>query len=221
MNIPPNGMGLGMGNAPTPYSGTGPYAPPPLQQPTPIHPPKNQEYQAGDVSPIEEKAVPAVTVMRKEVAKTPGVSAPSSPSPVSAVPAAPTDSATEGANRGVEVPGSVPPPRHEIPTDGEITNSLGARGPELDGVVVNQQQQYSGQDPGQQQYPGQQSYPGQVRGQGQWAYNYPQQQQMQAHEVDGSAVGASVQRQELSGNGYGYGQSNGGQTTAYELGPGR
>ncbi|KAF2281454.1 uncharacterized protein EI97DRAFT_29657 [Westerdykella ornata] len=230
MNMPPPGMGPG--HSATPYSGTGPYAPPPLQQPTPIHPPKQgAAYQAGDVSPIEEKAALAAPVTRKEVGKTPGVSAPSSPSPVSAVPAAAVSNASDAtdgsANRGVEVPGSVPPPRHEVPTDGEITNSVSARGQELDGAVVSGQQ-YTGAYPFQQQeYPGQQQYPGQAQGQGQgqWAYNYPtqqqqqQQQQMPAHEVDGNVVPQGGQRQELSGNGWGY--AGGPPPMTYELGPGR
>jgi hypothetical protein len=114
----------------TPHQGNGPYNPPPLQQPQPVYA-AGADYKKGDVSPIEEKAVPAVT--RKEVGG--GISNPVSPAPTNAtlVPA-------PGAN---EVHGSLPPERHEVGNDGQISS------------------------PPVQQYPGQQQY--QQSPQGQWA----------------------------------------------------
>ncbi|KAF2748932.1 hypothetical protein M011DRAFT_457054 [Sporormia fimetaria CBS 119925] len=177
--------------APTPYSNTGPYTPPPLQQPAPIHPPP-QPYTKGDVSPIEEKAVPAVTVPRKSgggggVTTKEISSPPSSPTPLAAVP----------NTRTQEFAGSVPPPRHEVSNDGQITNTVSTRGMEIDGherPVVNQ-------------YPGQQQY--QQSAQGQWAYHHPS-----AYEVDGGAV----QRQEVGGGSQMHAPYYHG--APYELGPG-
>ncbi|KAF2689209.1 hypothetical protein K458DRAFT_125212 [Lentithecium fluviatile CBS 122367] len=173
--------------APTPYSGTGPYSPPPMQHPAPLHIPQGGAAFAGvgngkgDVSPIEEKA-PMVGIARKEVgAGKGGVSPESTPATGKVQPASPSS----------EVPGSVPPPRHEVGNEGEIVHTE---------LPVNQ-------------YPGQGQGGYQESRQGQWGYQYPGQ----AQELPSGAQ----QQQQQGGQGYvpyPGGQQYGG---TYELGTGR
>lgn len=100
-----------------------------------------------------------------------------------------------------EVYGSVPPPRHEVPNDAEITNTVTTRGMELDG----QQRAFT---PHQQQQPPVNQYPGyQESGQGPWRHELPGRGgQTHVGELPGAPGHAQGQR--------GYGG-------AYELGPGR
>lgn len=196
------------GPMPTPFSGNGhgPYTPPPpmLKQPIPIPIPQNQAHIQGDVSPIDEKAIPAVTVSRKEVGS--GLS-PEASSPTLA-PATPATT-TRDKPGPTEVDSTAPPPRHEISSDGQMANTATTRAQELDGSL-----QLGSQYPSQGHYPGQGQYTQSV--QDPWSYNYPG-----AQEVDGGQDHwANQQRTELPGGRYQsyQGQQYGG---AYELGPGR
>jgi len=184
--------------APTPYSGHGPYSPPPLQHPVP-QAIGNAAFAGskGDVSPIEEKAAMA-GITRKEVGGKRDISPQSSPPPKSVQLASPTPlsaTTTLHDNGRREVLGSMPPPRHEAPNDGEITRP-----------------------PPVNQYPGQQGY--EEGRQGQWGYGVGyagQGGQGGAYEVDGGQS-----RQELAGQQHGGGRMGyGGQGGTYELGTGR
>ncbi|KAF2017099.1 hypothetical protein BU24DRAFT_460188 [Aaosphaeria arxii CBS 175.79] len=200
LNNFPNG---GAPMAPTPYSNHGPFNPPPLQQPSPLHIPQQHQqqqiypsYTKGDVSPIEEKAPPfpattsASAIPRKEISTTSvskEITSNTTPSSVS-----PTLAAANVAATGpTEIQGDDPPPRHEIPTDGEITNTVTTRGMELDASQRPSGYQYSTPPPGagaelpaNPQHQGGAGY--QQSGQGQWGH-YQQQQQYPsgAHEVPG------------------------------------
>ena len=169
----------------------------------------------GDVSPIEDKAQPAVTIVRKDISAKHDVSPQGSPVPASAHPASPPPARNTPNGRHVEVAGSVPPLRHEVGNDGQIVNTVTTRGMELD---ANQQPANLHSSQGGQGY--------QESRQGPWAYNYPGQGEQVAHEVDG---GQHAWRQELPAQGrpqqgspqgqQGYrGQQYGG---AYEMGPSR
>lgn len=115
-----------------PFSGNDPRDPPSLQQPAPLQIPNNGVLTGirADVSPIDEKA-PAVGITRKEVgsgAFKHDISPQGTPALRSVQPAslAPPSSAP------TEFPGSIPPIRHEVHSDGEITHSILSHGTELD-----------------------------------------------------------------------------------------
>lgn len=223
--------------APTPYSGNGPFSPPPIQQPIPMHVGQQQGGYAmnnmGDVSPIEEKAVPVVSttpkVLRKEVGggklgrkSTADISVATPPgTPRSQQP---PPSQNQNGNGNVyanetdgprEVHGSVPPQRHEVGNEGQITNTVSTRGMELDGQQLQ---------PVANQYPGQQSYQQSAQG---YPYYNPGTGGV-PHEVDGGRnewaqrqelAAGQWGRQELPGNS-GHGRGGQGYGAPYEM-PGR
>ncbi|KAH7122259.1 hypothetical protein B0J11DRAFT_334363 [Dendryphion nanum] len=205
--------------APTPYTVNSPFSPP--LQPAPIHIPQQPQqyasYTKGDVSPIEEKAVPAVSINRKEVGNSRTDLGISSPTPPPATTKSPPPTVAQHNHHGpAEIYGDIPAPRHEIPIDGEITNTVSTRGMELDGTarpVLHQYPQGSelagspmNQYPRGSELDGSTPNHYQQSGQGQWGYGYPQaqelsatqhqQQQQQRQELPGSQ---NEWRQELAG----------------------
>ncbi|KAF1999100.1 hypothetical protein P154DRAFT_577253 [Amniculicola lignicola CBS 123094] len=142
--------------APTPYSNISPYAPPPpIQEPMPTHP-----RPRTPVSPMEEKFIP-VTVARKDAPKALTKSEAGTPLASLAV-------AHANDPREYEVHGSVPPPRHEVGNDGQITNTVSARGMELDGRPQQYQQSAQGPVYGQELDAGQHG----------WGQNQNQRQEL-------------------------------------------
>lgn len=180
-------------------------------------------HNMGDVSPIEEKAVPAVTttpkVLRKEVgggklgrksttdisvATPPGTPRSQQPPP-SQNPIGTGTAYAHETDGPREVAGSVPPQRHEVGNEGQITNTVSTRGMELDG-----QQLQSAPN----QYPGQQSYQQSAQG---YPYYNPGTGGV-PHEVDGGR-NEWAQRQELPANSA-LGRGAQGYGAPYEM-PGR
>jgi hypothetical protein len=108
----------------------------------------------GDVSPASEKAVPVTTtprISRKEIGggkqlsrrSTTADSIINATPPISPRHQSPLLASTRNlntynhnANGPLEVHGSVPPERHEIGNDGQVTNTMNARGMELDSQTV-------------------------------------------------------------------------------------
>ncbi|KAJ4297971.1 hypothetical protein N0V90_005870 [Kalmusia sp. IMI 367209] len=108
----------------TPYSNTGPYAPPPLQQPAPLHIPPTAGFAGSkaDVSPIEEKA-PGFAVSRKEVGGGQGTPVNQPAQPVA------SPAPTSRSNMPMEVPGSMPPARHEMHAEQAPVYQQSGQGP--------------------------------------------------------------------------------------------
>ncbi|KAF2463443.1 uncharacterized protein BDR25DRAFT_347211 [Lindgomyces ingoldianus] len=196
--------------APTPYQNTPPFSPPQFAAPAPLIIPQQGQQQgilAPDVSPIDEKAPPLVGVVRKEVPRSKDEF--SSPTP-------PPPAQTPTTQRQLELHGSVPPPRHEVVNDGQVTNTVSTRGMELDGQPQSQPHyQQSAQGPWQ--YPQHAAGGQELDGNQTQRHELYHQQGVVGQELDGN------QRHELPphGQGYGYGNAYGQHNRGtYEIGSG-